>query len=137
MTSSHVGWEKAFAYITRGNTLLVFDHTDHPDAGTQVPGGTLEPDEAPEAAVLREAQEETGLGSLEIVRSLGVLEGNWAGRPARMHGFELSCAADVQDAWEHGEFSYAEPIRFAFRWITISEARQALFPEQAHFVSKL
>ena len=38
--------EKVYAYILRkddkGKQLLVFDHVNFPDAGTQVPGGTVE-----------------------------------------------------------------------------------------------
>jgi 8-oxo-dGTP pyrophosphatase MutT (NUDIX family) len=40
---------------------LIFSHPDYPEAGLQVPAGTLEPGEHPEAGVLREAYEETGL----------------------------------------------------------------------------
>jgi 8-oxo-dGTP pyrophosphatase MutT (NUDIX family) len=52
---------KALAYITWGNSLLVFRHPHVPAAGIQVPGGTIEEGESPEEAVLREAIEETGL----------------------------------------------------------------------------
>ena len=37
--------EKAFAYITRDDELLVFRHVDSPEAGIQVPAGTIEPGE--------------------------------------------------------------------------------------------
>ena len=33
--------QKAFAYITHGNRLLVFRHVHHPEAGVQVPVGTV------------------------------------------------------------------------------------------------
>ena len=62
---------KVVAYITRGADMLVFAHRDHPDLGLQVPAGTLEPDEDPAAAVLREAFEETGLSGLSLLRYLG------------------------------------------------------------------
>ncbi len=32
--------KKVFAYITRGDKLLVFRHADFPEAGIQVPAGT-------------------------------------------------------------------------------------------------
>ena len=35
--------QKVYAYITRAEQLLVFSHVDFPEAGIQVPGGTLEP----------------------------------------------------------------------------------------------
>ena len=45
---------KVYAYITYANRLLVFRHVDGPDAGIQVPGGTIEEGEAPDEAVMRE-----------------------------------------------------------------------------------
>lgn len=62
---------KAFAYITWNDSLLVFSHPRSPEAGLQVPAGTVRDDETPEQAVMREATEETGLGDLEIVDFLG------------------------------------------------------------------
>ncbi len=58
--------EKVTAYITDGDKLLVFSHPHHPDAGIQVPTGTVEQSEPLDDAVLREAHEETGLDNLEI-----------------------------------------------------------------------
>jgi len=49
--------QKVLAYVTWGDKLLVFSHPDFPEAGIQVPAGTIEPGEEPEAAVLREAFE--------------------------------------------------------------------------------
>lgn len=48
--------------------LLLFRH---PYAGNQIPAGTVNPDELPEAAARREAREESGLEGLRLVRSLG------------------------------------------------------------------
>jgi 8-oxo-dGTP pyrophosphatase MutT (NUDIX family) len=65
---------KVTAFVTRetdlGRELLVFRH---PNAGVQLPAGTIEPEESPEAAVLREVWEETGLTRVEIVRSLDIM----------------------------------------------------------------
>jgi 8-oxo-dGTP pyrophosphatase MutT (NUDIX family) len=61
---------KVYAYITRGDQLLVFRHIDFPGAGIQTPGGTIEEGEEPEDAVLREAVEETGLVKLRLVSHL-------------------------------------------------------------------
>ncbi len=58
--------ERVLAYITQGDRLLVFRHTRSPEADIQVPGGTVEAGEAPEAAALREAREESGLAVLHL-----------------------------------------------------------------------
>ena len=64
--------EKVTAFITRpsnsGIDLLLLQH---PYAGIQIPAGTVEADETPETAVLREAWEETGLRELKLARCLG------------------------------------------------------------------
>lgn len=52
--------------------VLVFSHPHHPDAGIQVPAGTVKEGETPKEVVLREAIEETGLKELKI-RSFLVL----------------------------------------------------------------
>lgn len=66
---------KVTAFVTRpsdkGHDLLLFQH---PNAGVQIPAGTVEEGETPEAAVLREAVEETGLAPLTIRRALGCAE---------------------------------------------------------------
>jgi len=54
--------EKVLVYVTRGEELLVLEHTaDYPDAGIQVPAGGVDPGESPEEAATRELFEETGL----------------------------------------------------------------------------
>ena len=67
--------EKITAFITResadGHDLLLFKH---PNAGIQILEGTVEDDETPEEAVLREVSEETGLTSLSVGEYLGCME---------------------------------------------------------------
>ena len=67
--------DKVTAFVVRpaaaGYDLLLFEH----HAGSiQVPAGTVEPDETPRAAALREAREETGLADLAIAHDLGAVE---------------------------------------------------------------
>ncbi len=65
---------KVTAFVTRrapsgdGHELLVFRH---PDAGIQLPAGSVEPGESPAAAALREVEEETGLRETQLVAHLG------------------------------------------------------------------
>ena len=67
--------DRVLAYVTRERDgrkeLLVFDHRDHPSAGTQVPAGRLEPGEQIEAGLLRELDEEAGLTNARVVRKFG------------------------------------------------------------------
>jgi ADP-ribose pyrophosphatase YjhB (NUDIX family) len=97
---------KAYAYIIRKRAgireLLVFRHRDFPEAGIQVPKGTMQPDELPETAVLREAREETGLRDVTLVRALAVdSELQPDGTRHERHFFELAAPAHTLDAWEH------------------------------------
>ena len=57
---------------SRGLELLVFDHRDYPEAGTQISAGGVDTGESIEEAVLREVLEETGLAALTLHRSLGI-----------------------------------------------------------------
>ncbi len=64
--------DKVTAFVTRRRAeaaqLLVFYHDR---SGVQVPAGTVESGESPNAAVIRELAEETGLTDLDLRRSLG------------------------------------------------------------------
>ncbi|MCC6615744.1 MAG: NUDIX domain-containing protein [Anaerolineae bacterium] len=64
--------QKVTAFVTRGlpepHELLIIRH---PEAGLQLPAGTVEASETTREAVLREAREETGLKQLGIIALLG------------------------------------------------------------------
>jgi 8-oxo-dGTP pyrophosphatase MutT (NUDIX family) len=67
--------EKVTIFITRdtknGNDLLLFEH---PNAGIQIPAGTVEANETPQETAIREAFEETGLQELKVSSCLGISE---------------------------------------------------------------
>lgn len=94
---------KVVAYITRRHNgqaqLLVFDHRDHPDAGTQVPAGTVEPNEPIETALFREVQEESGLTSVQLIRKLAEYESAQWG--TIRHVFHLVATSPAPDSWSH------------------------------------
>lgn len=136
---------KVVAYVTHAGRLLVFSHPDFPDAGIQVPAGTVRDGEAWEPAALREATEETGLAGLEIVRYLGE---RWLDRAPygqdeihRRRFFHLRCTQDPPETWQHGEFDPSDgsegPIRFDFFWAPLPDGVPELIAEQGALVAEL
>jgi 8-oxo-dGTP pyrophosphatase MutT (NUDIX family) len=100
---------KAYAYVTNRDRLLVFSHPHAPEAGIQVPAGTIEPGEHPRDAVLREAREETGLDGLQVLRFLGddVRDMRDIGKDEVHHRyfFHLACDGDPPARWRNHEIS--------------------------------
>lgn len=116
---------KVYAFITRGTELLTFIEVN--TDWIQVPGGTLEADEEPHIGVLREAEEETGLNGLEIVRFLGRNEQtlhDWGNinEPDRMFVrwfYHLRYDHPTPDTWTHWELYASDgsgPHEFVFSW---------------------
>lgn len=133
---------KVFAYITHGDRLLVFIQPNAPEAGVQVPAGTVKEGEGWEEAVLREAWEETGLTELEIASYIG--EG-W--RDMTDYGkhqlhqrrfFHLRAADAHADRWQRIE-AYAgdgsQPL-FELFWVPINHVPQ-LIADHDLFVAQL
>jgi 8-oxo-dGTP diphosphatase len=73
--------------------------------GIQVPAGTVEPGEEPDAAVLREAWEETGLAGLKLAGFLGERLYVHYSLPEvhQRYFYHLVCEGDPPDAWQHWE----------------------------------
>ncbi len=121
--------EKAFAYITHRERLLVFRHPDAPEAGIQVPAGTIKPGETPEEAVLREVMEETGLVELSLVGKLGISDFDMSpfGKPEvqRRHFFHLRLEEAPPETWRHEERDPSEggdaSIVFEFFWAPLPD----------------
>jgi 8-oxo-dGTP diphosphatase len=119
--------DRVVAYVTRERggrrELLVFDHRDYPDAGTQVPAGRLEAGEDKEAALLRELHEEAGLDEARIVRRLGEFDGDELGHGVgyRNHVYELE-APGAPERWEHVVFGDGDDagLVFLYRWVPLA-----------------
>ncbi|MCI3928085.1 NUDIX hydrolase [Streptomyces sp. AN091965] len=107
------------AYVIRHRItpeLLVFDHVDMAEAGTQVPAGGVTAGESPEEAVLREVAEETGLLAVTVVRQIAVEDKPHpdTGQPRRTSFFYLRVPADTRDAWHHRVHSEGEDAGLVF-----------------------
>lgn len=144
--------QKCVMYITHRSAdqqqrLLVFDHQNVPEAGTQVPAGTLRYGELAETAALREAQEETGLTNLRVDGLLGerFVDLTPYGTPEiqRRFFYHLICEdATVEARWSHSETDPSdgstEPIPFDLYWVDLkAEALPVLRAEQGDLLTEL
>jgi 8-oxo-dGTP pyrophosphatase MutT (NUDIX family) len=78
--------EGALVAIYVGRAVLLVKSSYR--AEWNLPGGSVHPGEAPEAAARREMVEEIGLSSSPLIPA-GSVSGNWDGRRDRVHFFEL------------------------------------------------
>lgn len=122
---------KVLAYITRGQEpnweILVFEHKDHPNAGWQVPGGTIESDELIIDALYREIKEETGIPRQDLELKGKVNKTNYYPENSdtiyERSIFQLAYTGNPLKEWEHcvdgdGE---DEGLIFCHRFIPIKE----------------
>lgn len=134
---------KVYAYVTHNNRLLIFSHPDFPEAGLQVPGGTMEDGEDPSEAVMREAFEETGLADLRMNAFLGEYDHAFPEleQTHRRRFYHLVCDKTPPERWEHFEMYPSDgspaPIRFAFFWVPLSDGVPELVPGHAKMLDKL
>lgn len=135
---------KVFAYITYQDSLLVFSHPNASEAGIQVPAGTIEADEHPEEAVLREALEETGLTDLTLHCFLGEQEYDLAafGRDEihQRYFYHLYCNEVPPATWRHEEpypSDGSEPPLFEFFWAALPHDVPSLIAEHDVMLPRL
>ena len=106
---------RVVVYVERGDGLLVFDHRDYPDAGTQVPAGGVEVGESVGAAAIREVREETGVQLDETPVLLGTHEHvDGLGRPALSFFVRASAPDGLPQAWEHVVSGDGEDAKLVF-----------------------
>jgi 8-oxo-dGTP diphosphatase len=137
--------QKVFAYITHGDRLLVFSHPYEPEAGIQVPAGTVEHGENPDTAVMREAYEETGLTGLRLVQFLGeqMLDRSDVGLDEVHHRrfYHLQCGDDPPERWRHEERDPSDgtpgPIIFELFWARMPDAIPPLIADHGTLLPRL
>jgi ADP-ribose pyrophosphatase YjhB (NUDIX family) len=126
--------------------LLVFRHPDAPEAGIQVPAGTVEANERLENAVLREAFEETGLDNLMLVCLLGEQERDMSDFGSdeihHRHFYHLRCQGYPPATWQHEERSPSDnpaqtPILFEFFWAALPHAVPVLIADHGIMLPQL
>lgn len=136
--------QKVLAYVWQERQLLVFRQPEHPEAGLQVPAGTVEAGEDLACAVLRELHEETGLTNVE--------------QPVRLHRYRIDMAPfgkqEIHDrhvfamrhrglapvAWRHWERHSSdglEPIAYDLTWLDLGETLPDLAAGQGRTLQML
>ena len=136
--------EKVVAYVTWGERLLVFRHTEYPEAGIQVPGGLVNKQEKPEAAAIREAHEESGLEGLTVHAFLGLREYDFT---EMGHGLEkryyyhLVYKCEASERWIHDELTPSDdtpgPIEFELYWVRFPDDVPKLYGHLGDLISEV
>lgn len=140
---------KVVVYITatqeNASRLLVFRHTQYPDAGIQVPAGTIHPGEDPLAAARREAEEESGLANLKLVAYLGMRDFDATpygkAQIQHRHFFHFEAPPFLPDRWRHNENDPSEgkesSYEFEFFWAYLPDGIPELSGEQGILIPDL
>ncbi|MER7849452.1 NUDIX domain-containing protein [Kitasatospora sp. NPDC096077] len=142
-TSMQPARVRTAAYVTRdvpgGRELLVFDHRDHPEAGTQVPAGGVDPGEPLVDAVLREVTEETGVTAVTLGAALAVQQRPHphTGRP-RVTVFFHAQTTETRDTWTHTVAGQGDDqdhgMVFRCYFVPMREAAGLLADDQGEFM---
>jgi 8-oxo-dGTP pyrophosphatase MutT (NUDIX family) len=115
--------KKAYGYITRNHDgrpqVLVFQHPIL-EAGIQIPKGTVEEGESPEAAVVREMREETGL--TDLGEPVFLADDMWRADDGSIHHrhFYRLDQRDALDQWQHSPSGGGEEegLQLTLFWIS-------------------
>lgn len=140
--------QKALVYLTHRTAdrarLLVFAHVlpEHAEAGIQIPAGTVEPDEKPQVAALRELIEETGLPEsavrLAAFLGVGMHDAVVDGKSELHYRFwfhaEYVGEEPPPERWQHAEQTPGDstpgPIPLEFYWVDLPDGVPPLAGKQ-------
>lgn len=124
-----VGVQKIICYITKGDKLLVFRHTDYTyeEVGIQVPAGSIREGENQEDAARREVTEETGLKDFESVTFLDTQEYDmtpYRSEIQERHFFHFKFIGDTPARWSTQELHDGKeaPTNLECFWIDLKTA---------------
>ena len=134
---------KVFAYVTHLHRLLVFTQPGSPEAGVQVPAGTLGEAEDPAEGVVREAREETGLEGLRLVSFLGRSVCPVPDEDEVHHWwfYHIECRAEPPEQWRHVETDPSDgdqkTIPFDLYWVDLPNGVPTLAPGHDRMLPRL
>jgi 8-oxo-dGTP pyrophosphatase MutT (NUDIX family) len=119
--------------IDDDDRLLVFEHPESPEAGIQVPAGTLEPGEDPETGAFREVCEETGRDAFAITglvarRQLREMRQGRLERHDRWF-YRASPTQPLPEVWMGGDWTSDGWVPFRYSWIGRPTAELVLTPD--------
>ncbi len=126
-TVSHTGFRtKVMDYITTMQVeypeLLVFGHVGSPEAGIQIPAGTLEETESPREEVLSEVFEETGLNAFYENIFLGShLYWYSSSHTLILRYAYLLLSQETRNQWIHVVAGEDSQMEFMLYWIPLSK----------------
>jgi len=120
---------KVLGYIIKGFNesihLLIFSHRDFPNAGLQVPGGTIEEGEELQIGMLREIKEESGLSEFSSVNYLGksIYIAKSKQELHERHFFQLNYGGRKEGNFIHEVTSGKEDkgLVFHYQWVPLRE----------------
>lgn len=127
----HVAYENSRpcvgAIVRRGDRVLLSRRAHEPHAGQwDLPGGFLESGEHPEAGVLREIREETGLDA-RVVRLVDVAMGKYGDLDTLNMVYELDAAGDAVPADDSLEL----------RWFALDALPQMAFAHERELLLRM
>ena len=135
--------QKAFVYITYQNKLLVFIHPHAPEAGIQVPAGTVKDGEDTAVAALREAVEETGLADFTMQSFLGeaTFHDHTKNEIHYRFFYHLTFDTSPQERWQNFETDPCagtdNSYLFEFYWVDLTQEYPNLIAQHDAFLPQL